>query len=399
MRTDLTMSQVNFTNTESGFKHLSNADLQKAVFMYRLMGNTLFVKLGTNLTTLALKLKFPVKWLIKQTIFKQFCGGEDLNECLNVAEWLGQNGVQTILDYGLEGLQEEHEFNAAAEFFIGILTALKTYPTVPVITIKVTALARHELLEKVSAREILSTEEELEWVAVKARFFQICGASVDNETAVYIDAEESWIQDAIDYLVEDAMVEFNREHVWVYQTAQMYRHDRLEYVVQIIERAKASGWKVGLKLVRGAYMEKEAERASKLGYVSPIQPNKASSDRDFNLAMLYCLESIEDVSVCVATHNQESTALMVDELNKAEIPHDHPHVWFSQLYGMSDILTFNLAEGGFNATKYVPFGPVKKVMPYLIRRANENTSVKGQMGRELDLLLQEQKRRKHETVS
>jgi proline dehydrogenase len=347
-----------------------------------------------------MKTGLPVHGLIKKTIFKQFVGGETLEETAQVGKTLSQFGVKVILDYGVEGKEGEAAFDIATEEFLRVIEYAATQANIPFISIKVTGLARFGLLQTLNEAPRLRSGihdnevEKDEWEAVRARMYSICEVAAEKNIGVLIDAEESWIQDPVDRLCIEMMQAFNKEKAVVYNTIQLYRHDRLSFLKMTHEICKQQGIVLGVKLVRGAYMEKERERAAAHGYESPIQPDKATTDRDFDAAVDFCLAHLENISVVIASHNEQSNMLAAATMDAMGISKQHPHVHFSQLYGMSDPITFNMAKEGFQVSKYLPFGPIRDVIPYLMRRAQENSSVSGQTGRELSLLTREIARRK-----
>jgi proline dehydrogenase len=367
------------------------------------------VKLGTAVTPWAIRTGFPVQGLIRNTIFDQFVGGETLQETARVAKKLGQYGVDVILDYGVEGGHAEQAFDHATDEFIRVIDYAATQPNIPYISVKVTGIARFALLEKLDrsvelnagslmkrfskALESLTEDEQIEWQKIQQRLLRICEDANAKRVGVFIDAEQSWIQDPIDVMTVLMMEKFNRGRVVVYNTLQMYRHDRIQFLKDCHEAAVQRDFILGTKLVRGAYMEKERKRAEQMGYPSPIQPDKESTDRDFNLAIQFCIDHLDRTALEVASHNEYSNLFTTQLLQQKQLPFNHPFVHFSQLYGMSDNITFNLAKVGCHVSKYLPFGPIKDVVPYLMRRAQENSSVKGQTGRELGLIKKEIKRR------
>lgn len=384
---------LSFEDTAIAFEHKTNKALKKANFLFSNIGKPWLVKLGAFVTPLAFKLHLPVKGLIRATIFDQFCGGETLDEAVKAAEGLGKFGVGVALDYGVEAVEGEENYDKAVPEFLRAIQFATGKPHIPFIAIKVTGFARFSLLEKIHAGETLEQEEQQEFERVRARIRSICAAAAKGKVGVLIDAEESWVQQPVDDLADEMMALFNREEVIVYNTFQLYRHDRLEYLQVSFRKAQQQGYLLGAKLVRGAYMEKERKRAEELSYPSPIQPNKEAADRDYDEAVRFCIDRLDHLAVFIGTHNEDSCMLAAELLHKKGLPHNHPRVSFSQLYGMSDNITFNLAHAGYRVSKYLPYGPVKDVMPYLIRRAQENTSIAGQMGRELGLIREEMKRR------
>ena len=384
-----------FDNTEIAFKSKTNAELKQSYLLFKAIGYNWLVKAGPPLVNTAFNMGLPITGIIKKTVFKQFCGGESMNDCDSTMNQLYSLGVGTILDYSVEGEEKEEAFNATTTETLETITKAKNNPKIPFCVFKVTGLARFDLLAKVTAGESLSSTEESEYGRVKNRIYNICKTAHDNGVRIFIDAEESWIQGAIDDMAHDMMMTFNKERAIVYNTIQLYRHDRLAFLKQSHTHALANQYYLGVKLVRGAYMEKERDRAEKMGYPSPIQPDKAASDRDYNEALRFCIQHIDRISICAGSHNEDSSRLLAQLMQEKGIAHNDSRVYFSQLYGMSDHISFNLSHVGYNVAKYLPYGPVKAVMPYLFRRAAENTSVKGQAGRELTLISREVARRKN----
>lgn len=375
------------------------------------MGKPWLVKLGAKLTPWAIRKGLPVNGLIRNTIFKQFVGGETLEETIPVEKTLGKYDVKVILDYGVEGAQGENAYDHARDEFIRVINFAASQPNIPFMSVKVTGFARFGLLEKLDALMHDAPEETLirkynralmklsavevnEWNRVVDRFRKIGEAAAASGVGFLVDAEETWIQDPVDALTMLMMDEFNKEKLVIYNTAQLYRNDRLIFLKQCYEAALERNFLLGIKLVRGAYMEKERERAAEKGYASPINPTKEATDKEYNDAVRFCIDHLENIGVIVASHNEYSNLLTVKLLQERGYPLNHPHVHYSQLYGMSDNITFNLAAAGCSVSKYLPFGPIKDVIPYLMRRAQENTSVGGQTSRELALIKKELKRRK-----
>jgi len=389
-----TAPRVALENTEIAFAYKSDQELKKAEWLFSLINNNWMMKAGTIFTPLAFKMGLPVKGLVRATMFDQFCGGEKLDDCASVIQKLQGFNVHTILDYGVEAKESETEFEKATMQFIRGIQFAKESRHVPFISVKVTGLARFALLEKLNARMSLNEKEKKEWEAVRARLERICKAAGDAAVAVMIDAEETWIQEPVDFLTMEMMAQYNKEKPVVYNTIQLYRHDRLAYMKSIFEMTRKDGFIYALKLVRGAYMEKERKRARQLRYSSPIQRDKESCDREYNAAIEFCIENINHISFCVASHNEFSNLCAVRFADKKGLPVNHPHLHFSQLFGMSDHVTFNFAHAGYNVTKYIPYGPVQDVVPYLMRRAQENTSVGGMSSRELMMIRKELQRRK-----
>lgn len=387
-------NKINFSNTEIAFKNKSDQELKKAYQLFKMMNKSWFVNLGSKLGTLAVKWNLPFsKVIVKNTIFEQFCGGTTLLNSQPTIDKLAQYNVVSLLDYGAEGKTTEEAYNRTMNENIKALEFASTNASIPVVTTKITGLARFELLEKISAGESLSAEEEQEYSHVLKRIDAICASASKNNTSIFIDAEETWIQDAIDSITNLMMSRYNKDKVSVFNTFQMYRHDRLAFLKKSYEEANKQGYLLGAKLVRGAYMEKERARAEEMGYDSPINPTKQATDEQFNQGVRFCVDHYETIALCNATHNLESSALLASLIQDKNLPKDHPHLNFCQLYGMSDNLTFNLAAEGFNVGKYVVYGQVEEVVPYLVRRAQENSSVTGDMSRELELYSKEIKRR------
>jgi proline dehydrogenase len=385
---------IDFSNTQIAFERKSNAQLNKTAWLFRLMNQPWMVNIASKLGITAVKAGLPfAETAIKKTIFEQFCGGTTLLNSQQAIDSLYEYNVLSILDYGVEAKETEEDFNTTMNEIIRGLEFSANNPSVSAVSCKVSGMARFTLLEKVSQGEPLSVNEAEEFRNVRKRMESICHVAHKHNVALFVDAEESWIQAAIDGLVEDMMLLYNKEKAIVYGTYQMYRKDRLSYLVNSFSKASMSGYILGAKLVRGAYMDKERKRAEWLGYESPIQEDKTSTDKDFNKAVQFCLNNYEQLAFCNASHNRESCELQVKIIAEKGIPRDHPHVSFCQLLGMSDHLTFNLAKAGFNVAKYMVYGPVKEVLPYLIRRAEENTSVTGDMSREYSLVASEVKRR------
>lgn len=385
--------KLSFENTEIAFRHSTNTDLNRAYWLFKVINVNFLVKIGPPITNFAVKIGLPIKGLIKATIFKHFCGGETIDECAKTIKNLADGKVGTILDYSIEGEDDEKVFdNTRDEIIRTILTASKS-KSIPLTVFKVTGVGRFGLLERLDEAIKLSVDEQIEWQTVQDRVLAICEMAHSEGVRVMIDAEESWIQKTIDNLALNMMRFFNKEKAIVYNTYQLYRHDKLASIIQDHAVAEEEAFILGAKIVRGAYMEKERKRAEERGYPSPIQPNKESTDRDYNDALIYCADNISNIAIVAGTHNEESCRLLADLLNEKQIDHKNPHVYFSQLLGMSDNLSFNLANANYNVAKYVPYGPIKAVLPYLFRRAQENTAIAGQMSRELGLIVKEKKRR------
>ncbi|GAA4319522.1 proline dehydrogenase family protein [Compostibacter hankyongensis] len=393
------LSALSFDNTEDAFAYKTDKALRKAGWIFSAMHYPWLVKAGSRFIRMALKAGLPVTGLIRETLFAQFCGGESLEGAGRTAGKLGQFGVGAALDYGVEAAEGEENYDRAVPEFIRAIHYASGQPNIPFISIKITGFSRFGLLEKKHSGAALSVAEQQEWERIRKRIYAVCKAAASKKTGVLIDAEESWIQQAVDELADEMMSTFNQLEPIVYNTFQLYRHDRLSFLEESFEKSRHAGYILGAKLVRGAYLEKERKRAAALGYPSPIQPDKAATDRDYNQAVRFCIGHLEGLSLFMGTHNEESCLLGVAQMQEKGLPASHPHVHFSQLYGMSDNITFNLAKAGFRVSKYLPYGPVKEVLPYLIRRAQENTSIAGQTGRELGLIRKEIRRRKASIVS
>ena len=405
------MIELNFENTEKAFAYKKNKELKKARFLFNIMRFSPLVKIGANITPFLIKSGLPIRNIIKNTLFEQFVGGESLIKTAEVCDKLNQFRVQVILDYGIEGGEyDDAKYDQATDKFIEVISYASTRRNIPFISIKITGLISFSLLEKLNitvglnnhqnifsdfenAIKTLSSSELADWQKLISRMHHICKKANDLGIGVMIDAEESWIQDPIDFLAVMMMKEYNVQKAVVFNTVQLYRSDRYNFLMKSAEHAEINNYFLGLKLVRGAYMEKEMKRAKKLNYSNPIQENKKATDKDYNEAVSFCVSRIDKISTILASHNEKSNLLATKIINSKEISPNHPHLHFSQLYGMSDNLTFNLADAGFNVSKYLPFGPVEEVIPYLMRRAQENSSISGQTTRELDLINAECKRR------
>lgn len=382
-----------FNNTEVAFRYRNDRELKRARFLFSSMGSPTLTSIGMALTKVAISWNLPVKGIIKSTLFNQFCGGETMEEAGATAAMLAQYGVSTILDYGVEGKESEADFDKAVPEFIKAIGYAAANKNIPFISVKVTGFARFALLEKMHAGGQLSDGEKQEWERVVKRLDAICQSAAQHGIMVLVDAEESWIQQPVDDLTDMMMERYNKNQVVVFNTFQMYRHDRLVFLQQSYATAQKGGYLLGAKLVRGAYMEKERARAAERGYPSPIQPDKQSTDKDYDEGVHFCLERLSGLALFVGTHNESSCLKAATYMEKNNIPANTGKVWFSQLFGMSDNISFNLANSKYHVAKYLPYGPVKDVIPYLMRRAQENTSVAGQTGRELSLINQEIKRR------
>ena len=383
-----------FDNTEVAFALKSDSQLERAYFLFKMIKNQPLVKIGSTITKFALKIHLPIKAIIRATVFDHFCGGINEDDCLPIIDKMHSEGkVHSVLDYSVEGKEEEKSFDEALQKIIKILYFCEEKKSIPFAVFKPTGFGRFALYQKISEGKTLTSLEEEEWSRVKARFHSVCKVAVEKDVPLLIDAEESWMQDAADELIEELMETYNSQKSVVFNTLQMYRHDRMFYLKALHKKAKEKGFHIGMKVVRGAYMEKERERAEKDGYESPICADKKTTDENYDAAIRYMMDN-SNMALFAGTHNEESSYLIMDLAKKHQINESDSRLWFGQLYGMSDHISFNLADKGYNVAKYLPFGPVRDVMPYLIRRAEENTSVAGQTSRELNLLKTERKRRK-----
>ena len=383
-----------FNNTQVAFSLKSDTELDRAYFLFKLIANQPLVRIGTAVTNFAIKAHLPVEGLIRATVFDHFCGGVNENDCLSVVDRMYTKGVSSVLDYSVEGKEDENQFDAALKMTIKTIEFAKERLAIPFAVFKPTGLGRFELFEKIGENQNLTITEKEEWDKVVNRFDLICAEAYKKNVSLLIDAEESWMQDAADDLVTQMMQKYNKEKAIVYNTLQMYRHDRLDYLKKLHEKAKVEGFFIGMKIVRGAYMEKENARAEEKGYCSPICVSKEATDVNYDAAIQYMIDNLDTMRIYAGTHNELSSYKLIDLIKEKGLSTNDDRIWFGQLYGMSDNISYNLAECNYNVSKYLPFGPVRDVMPYLIRRAEENTSVAGQTSRELSLLKKERKRRK-----
>ncbi len=386
---------ISFDNTEIAFKSKSDTDLKKAFYLFKTVANTGLVKFSKFLVNFALKIHFPINWIVKPTIYKHFCGGETIEESLKIVRLLEKFNVKAILDYSVEGKETLEDINAVLEETLKTIRNAAKNTNIPFAVFKPTAFAKCIVLEKLSAEQELTDEEKEESENFKKRIDLLCKTAYDLDIPILIDAEDTFYQKAIDDVVTEMMEKYNKNRAIVYNTLQMYRWDRMEFLKQAYQKALEGNYYLGMKFVRGAYMERERERAGRLGYKSPIQHDKESTDRDFNASLKFSIEHIDRISLFNGTHNEESSLYLTKLMQEHGIAKDDPRVYFSQLYGMSDHISFNQAYIEYNVAKYVPYGPVKYVMPYLIRRAEENTSLAGQTGRELSLIIKEKQRRRN----
>lgn len=383
-----------FNNTQVAFALKTDTELDRAYFLFKMIDSEPLVRIGTAVTNFALKAHLPVEGLIRATVFDHFCGGTTEVDCLSVVDKMFTKGVSSVLDYSVEGKEEEAQFDAALEMTLKTVEFAKERKAIPFAVFKPTGLGRFHLYEKIGEKQPLTQEEQAEWNRVVARFDLICKTAHEKDVALLIDGEESWMQDAADDLVADMMRKYNKEKAIVFNTLQLYRWDRLDYLKKLHEAAKKEGFFIGMKLVRGAYMEKEHKRAEEKGYPTPICESKEATDINYDITMQYMMDHLDSMSIFAGTHNELSSYKVIEMMEANGISKSDNRIWFGQLYGMSDNISYNLAEHGYNVAKYLPFGPVRDVMPYLIRRAEENTSVAGQTSRELNLLKTEKDRRK-----
>ncbi|RDV17271.1 proline dehydrogenase [Pontibacter diazotrophicus] len=387
-------TKVSFDDTAVAFSSKSDAELYKLYLLFKMMNSNFLVKTGGSLLNTALNLHLPVKFIVKKTVFNHFCGGETIQESERAIQELSQYNIGTILDYSVEGEGDEKSFNATRDELLRTVEKARGHKLIPFSVFKVTGLVDIRLLEKVQARQELTAEERAAFERGRDRMNDICQRCYEANVPVFVDAEESWIQETIDNLTYEMMTLYNKERAIVYNTYQMYRHDRLGVIQRDYANAVKEGYYLGAKLVRGAYMEKERRRAQAAGYPDPINPTKEASDKLFDDALHFCIEHIDRIYFCAGTHNEQSSYLLMELMAAHGIAPDDERVYFSQLYGMSDNLSYNLAKAGYNVAKYVPYGPVEAVMPYLLRRANENTAIAGQSSREFNLIRKEMERRK-----
>jgi proline dehydrogenase len=390
----MTEFKLDFQDTATAFADKSDAELREKYRLFKMLNSPLLNAVGTRAATFALAIGLPVEGLIKRTIFEQFCGGETIAECEPVVQRLGRARVGAILDYAIEGRSAEQDFDNTKNEIIRTIERAKDDPNIPFSVFKVTGIAPLGTLEKLSCKKKLDAKGQAKCERIHSRVNEICEAAYAAGQPVFIDAEESWIQNAIDRLAGDMMEKYNRQKAIVYTTLQMYRTDRLQFLKDARREAHSAGYILAVKLVRGAYMEKERERADEMGYESPIHADKKATDRDYNAALEYCIDHIDDVAFVAGTHNERSTHLLAQMMHQRGLAHDHPQIFFSQLYGMGDNLSYILAKNGYNVSKYVPYGPVADAIPYLIRRAQENSSAAGTVSRELDLITTELERRR-----
>ena len=385
---------LSLENTETAFAGKSDSDLRQSYRIFKLLNHSILVETGAVLANLALKFYIPISPFARPTVFRQFCGGESLEDCKPMIEKMENFEVKVLLNYGMEGAEREVDFDSTISENVRALQFAGSNKNVIGVSLKLTGIGRFELYEKLQSRNPLNMTEMEEFSKIKTRIALLCKTAAECQTSIYLDAEESWVQETLDDLVNEMMAKYNKEKCIVFTTFQIYRHDKLEFLKKSLDLAKRKGYILGAKLVRGAYLEKENERAAKLGYPSPIHESKYNVNRDYNESIDFCLENLDHIAACFATHNEESCEYLAQKIKHNNIAPNHPHITVAQLFGMGEHITFNLAKTGMNAIKYIPYGPVRKVIPYLIRRAEENSSVVGQMGRELNLIKKEIDRRK-----
>lgn len=391
-------SDIDLQNTEIAFSSKTDNQLKKSYQLLSLMSQPILVDIGSKLGLAAFKLRLPfVEGIVKNTVFEQFCGGTTLLDCQNNIDKLKSQNTFTILDYGAEGKSTEEDFNKTMNETIKALHFASKSDAIPIVSTKITGLCAFSLLEKTNQGvNNLTAEDSKEFNNLMKRIDSICHNAEQLGIGIFIDAEETWIQNSIDSICDTMMERYNKSKAIVYNTFQMYRKDRLDFLKKSHARALEKQYILGAKLVRGAYMEKERKRAQDMGYPSPINETKDATDQMYNAGITYCIENYTSIASCAATHNEISSLLQVELIGKTGEKIKHPHFLFSQLFGMSDNVTFNIATAGYNSSKYVPYGPIRDVIPYLIRRAEENTAVKGEMSRELSLVKKEMKRRASE---
>ena len=389
-----TTSVIDFSNTEIAFSHKDDKQLKKMSWLFKLMNNSTLVNFGSVFGLKAIEWGLPfAKTAVRHTVFEHFCGGEALEDCQDDIDLLKKYGTETVLDFGAEAKSTEEDLNWVKDKILKSVKFAATNKSVPVVVAKVTGMVDSQVLINLQDNGTLTDTEQVKFDQLMLRIHEICAKAQELGVALFVDAEESWLQDSIDVIADELMAAYNKSKVVVYNTYQMYRHDRLQFLMSSFKKAEAGDYLLGAKIVRGAYMDKERDRAEEEGRPSPIQATKADTDRDYDAALTFCIQNYEKLSICCATHNVESTQLFASLINKHNIKRDHPHLNFSQLFGMSDFITFNLSNAGYNVSKYLPYGPIEDVIPYLIRRAQENSSMTGEMGRELKMVQKEVSRR------
>ncbi|MFY0651863.1 MAG: proline dehydrogenase family protein [Cyclobacteriaceae bacterium] len=390
--------KIDFDDTALAFGRRSDQELRMNYLIFKAMNYPWLVKVGTWCMMLAIRINLPISGLLKKTIFGHFCGGNSLHDCLATINKLAHSNIKSILDYSAEGEDSEKGFEANKLETLKSIDFSTHSESIPISVIKLSGFVPNDLLEKVQSGLILNTEEHDKFDAFKNRIDEICAYVAAHHKSIFVDAEETWIQNVIDDIAMEMMEKYNQDRVCVFNTFQLYTIDALDNLKQAHAELRSKGRLLGAKIVRGAYMEKERDRAEEFDYPSPIQPNKKACDRDYNLALKYCIDNLEDIALCAGTHNEDSCQYLTELIENKDIARNHNRVYFAQLYGMSDNISFQLADMGYNVAKYVPYGPVKKVMPYLIRRAEENTAIAGQSNREFALIQEEIRRRKTQHV-
>ena len=386
--------RIQFDDTSTAFSYKSDKQLRKANFIFTVVNNPVISPMATTMAKYALKLHVPfVKTIIRNTIFEHFCGGETIDESQRTIAALHKFNVGTILDYSVEGAKTEQGFDDTTTEILHTIEKAKGNNATPFCVFKVTGMADTPLLAKINAKETLTSEESAAFERVRSRVDELCKKAFECNVRILVDAEETWIQEPIDDLAYEMMRKYNRQTAIVFNTFQMYRKDMSNNLRVAHADSLKDNYHLGVKLVRGAYMEKEAARAEKEGYENPIHDSKEDTDKAFNKGLQYCIDNIKNIELMCGSHNDYSNRFLTVLMEKHGLKSNDPRVWFAQLLGMSDHISFNLSKAGYNVAKYVPYGPVKAVMPYLIRRAQENTSVAGQSSRELQLIRKELKRR------
>ena len=385
---------LSFDNTEIAFRYKSNSDLSRARLLFGTIANPWLVKVGKSLTYFALSLHIPIAWAIKPTLYKHFVGGETLAECERTVKLLSKYNVKSILDYSVEGGKDRESMQRTLDETLRSVINAAKHPDIPFSVFKPTAFASQDVLTKASENKDIDSETAVAIQYFKDSVEKLCKTAWENDIPIMIDAEDSWYQPFVDQVVTEMTEKYNKEKAIVYNTLQMYRTDRLDFLKEALRKAEEGNYYLGMKFVRGAYMEKERKRAEERGYPSPIQPDKPATDRNYDAGIAFSVSHLDRISVFNGSHNENSNRLLAELMEKKGLARYESKIWFSQLYGMSDHITFNLADEGYNVTKYIPYGPVRNILPYLIRRAEENTSIAGQTGRELGLLEQERNRRR-----
>ncbi|MBE9518488.1 MAG: proline dehydrogenase family protein [Bacteroidetes bacterium] len=391
------MKEFNFEDTKTAFRIKSDRDLRRAYILFKLISYPILVKIGNPVIRVCSALRIPIGWIVKPTAFKHFVGGETLEDCQPAVEKIKTANVYSILDYSVEGKESDKAISAALEETLRAVKNAGKNPEIPFAVFKPTAFGKHHALEVLSGKSTPDAETKEEGEKFRNRIDTLCKTAFENDIPIMIDAEDTYIQNFIDQVVMEMMQLYNKEKCIVFNTYQMYRHDRIAILEADIKKAREEKFFLGAKFVRGAYMERERLRAEKMGYEDPIQPDKESTDKDYNLALKISMDNLDIVSIFNGTHNEYSSKYLADLMIEQGVDPDDKRIWFSQLYGMSEHISYNLSDAGFNVAKYVPYGPVRFVLPYLMRRVEENSSVKGQTGRELSLIKKERQRRKNET--